>query len=58
MEKEIEVYLHYDAAGNITASVVPDNGNSLKIPATTQPRERDDLIHAFKADQLALAQAD
>lgn len=58
MEKEIELYLHYDASGNITASVVPDNGNFLKIPAATQPAERDDLVNAFKANQLALGQSD
>lgn len=54
MENEIELYLHYDAAGNLTVSVVPDNGNTLSIPAGTPPVERDDRINAFKAEQQAL----
>lgn len=54
MENEIELYYHYDGAGNLTVSVVPDNGNSLYVPASTPPAVRDELVAAFKAEQQAL----
>lgn len=57
-ELEVELELHYDALGNITVSVVPDNGNTLFVPAGTPPVDRDDLINAFRAEQQALAAGD
>ncbi|MGN8170499.1 hypothetical protein [Agrobacterium sp. 22117] len=54
MENEIDLYLQYDAEGNLTVSVVPDNGNTLFIPAGTPPVERDDRINSFKAEQQAV----
>lgn len=52
---EVELYYHYDALGNLTVTVVPDNGNSLYVPASTPPAERDALVAAFRAEQEALA---
>ncbi|MDQ1196670.1 hypothetical protein [Agrobacterium sp. SORGH_AS 787] len=49
--------MRYDAAGNLTVFVILDDGNTLSIPASMPPAERDDLITAFKADQQALANA-
>lgn len=58
MESEIELYLQYDGDGNITVSVIPDNGNTLFVPAGLPPLERDNRINAFKAEQQALANGD
>lgn len=57
MEKEIELYLHYDAAGNLMVSVVPDNGNTLSVPAGTLPVDRDNRIKAFRAEEQERANA-
>ena len=57
MMEEVELYIHYDAQGNATVSVVyPENNiNTLHVPANVPPIERDNCINAFKAEQQALA---
>lgn len=58
--EEVELYLQYDAQGNITVSVVYPEGNTntLHVPHYVPPIERDDRINAFKAEQTASPQAD
>jgi len=51
---DIDFELHTDAEGNITVSVVPDNGNTFTVPAGMTPQERDLAINAFVETQRAL----
>lgn len=55
MENELEFLVYTAADGTITVTLVPDNDNSLTVPAGTPPLERDNLINTFKAEQQALA---
>lgn len=55
--EEVELYIHYDAQGNATVSVVYPEGNTntLSILHDVPPIERDDRINAFKAEQQTLS---
>ena len=54
--EEVELYLQYDAQGNITVSVIYPEGNpnTLYVPYDVPPVERDERINAFKAEQQAV----
>ena len=56
MMEEVELYIHYDAQGNATVSVVYPEGNTntLYVPHDVPPMERDARINAFKAEQQAV----
>ncbi|MDP9572379.1 UNVERIFIED_ORG: hypothetical protein J2W66_002872 [Agrobacterium larrymoorei] len=57
--EEVDLYLHYDARGNVTVSVVYPEGNTnaLYVPYDVPPIERDERINAFRAEQQALLEA-
>ncbi|WP_427928613.1 hypothetical protein [Agrobacterium cavarae] len=57
--EEVDLYLHYDAQGNITVSVVYPEGNTntLYVPYDVPPIDRDNRINAFRAEQQALLDA-
>lgn len=48
---EIEFSFYTDVVGNITVSVVPDNGETVMVPSGASPLERDALINAFMEEQ-------
>ena len=47
-EQEIEFYSHTALDGTITVYVIPDNGNTLVIPAGTPVEQRDAMLNAFR----------
>lgn len=57
--EEVDLYLHYDAQGNVTVSVVYPEGNTntLYVPHEVPPIERDNRINAYKEGQQALLKA-